>query len=663
MATTDISELADRIRAANAAYHDNDSPVMPDAEYDQLVAQLSQLDPDHPVLRQVGSRPSPASPLAEVRHEILMGSTFKCDTEPELRQWLARWNDQAIIVTHKADGISAALKYVDGRLVRAVSRGDGEIGEDITHTVKAAVPGRLREPLTVWVRGELVLPTWRLDELNRRRVADGEKPYENPRNAAAGIARRLDGQYADSLQFLAFELLGLPLYTKVQQLACLRRQGFETVPDLAVEPANLVERLFGICQAAERNRDKLGYWIDGLILELDDREQFERAGVVDRRSRGMIAWKFPAEIAITTLRQVTWQIGAAQGTVTPVAIFDPVRLGGAEVGRATLHNYDEIKRLGVTIGARIEIAKAGDIIPIVRRVVSVPDGAKPIAPPTRLDGYAVFYRHNTDGTRTVQMYVDSQHPAVCRGRLKNWIQKTGIEGIGDELLDTMLPEISIVDLYSLPPATIFGQTEINGRKLGEKRARKILDQIDRTRRMTIDRFLGSLGIRNLGRRRVQLIREAWASQVAGDTLGQWRPDALDTPDNWFSTRPSGFSLLISYAQQLGIPGIAADIQRELDERRSEIMGILEHIEIVAPTSKPVADDSPLAGKSLCFTECRPSAEEAERLEQLGAAVKSGVSRKLDYLVAKQPDSTTGKAVKARELGVTVIGYNEFKELL
>jgi DNA ligase (NAD+) len=690
--TRTLKDLQQLIDQADAAYHGGRQPTMTDVEYDLLIRDLRQLSPDDLRLHRVGAPISRDTILQKAKHTFLMGSLFKSsdfnddgDHVAGLHKWAqgeaisdAIHSVLSLFAQHKADGISLALYYEGHRLVRAVTRGDGTEGEDITaNAVRfVGVPSMLPRsaPADLVVRGEVVLTAQRWADVDPDQAS-------NQRNLAAGIARRKDGADAEQLTFLAFDVVETQaklLNTEVEAMKYLEAKGFTVA---AYQACSTIEEVLAFYHATGAARPTLDYLIDGVVVKINNRSISEAMGVVSNRPKGMIAVKWPAEEATTILRAVEWQIGHT-GRVTPVAQVNPVQVGGVTVSNASLFNMDEITRLGVAIGDTVTLVRAGDVIP---RIVSCDhDPAMAVAresiqPPVLVDGYAVTRRTNTDGSDTVDLYVDERHPAVARGKIMNWIRKLDIQGLGEEILTALMsatsvadwdtspspaPITCIADLYRLADWCHLDLANINGKQLGKKRLASVLAEIDKTRSLTVPQFLGSLGLRSLGRRRVQLIIEAWQKNVATAGLGGWSPDALNHVHSWFTGQADGYANLLHHANKLGIPGIAAEIQADIDAHRDEIEELLKFITITQPAAPvAVAADAALSGQSFCFTGVRAKPEELARLTELGGVEKSGVSKGLTYLVVKDVTSESSKTKKAREVGTEIISYTDFQGMV
>lgn len=363
----DIRTTLTRLVAANEAYRRGEAPVMTDAEYDALEDALAEAvasgDPSDPTvaaaaafLASIGSPPADDSGWTKVRHDVPMSSLNKAQDASDLRSWAATVNRNADLVwTEKLDGISVSLRYVDGALVRAATRGDGETGEDITRNV-VRMKGVVRaiKGFTGHVRGEIVL--------RRSDLAAHFPDYSNPRNAAAGVAKRLDGVGVEHLTVFAYQIVregGTQLTRKRDELTVLARVGFP-VPNHGTTPD--VESIVRLRDGY--NRDTLDYDIDGLVVEVDDLERAAALGELNHRPRAAVAYKFSHMTAETTLRDVVWQVGKS-GRLTPVAVFDPVTLAGARVERASLATPDRVTKLRLSEGCRILVSRRNDVIPRV----------------------------------------------------------------------------------------------------------------------------------------------------------------------------------------------------------------------------------------------------------------------------------------------------------
>jgi DNA ligase (NAD+) len=666
-----ISDLERRILAARHAYYNGRDSGLTDHEFDAHENDLRRIAPEHPLLQAVGA---PVPVLTKVKHKIHMGSQLKLNTIPEFEDWFDDLGRPETLCTLKLDGFSLALYYVDGILTQAVTRGDGVEGEDITANAVRfkGVPVRLNN-FTGAVRGEGVM-------VNDDWLAIDPDKESNPRNLAAGIARRKDGTDAERITFYAFDLTNesnpnhLSCRTELGKLNLLKQLEFN-VPgsDLLAE----AEAIIGYYNLIAEGRSKLPYWIDGVILKVNDCKKQLALGFRDNRPKGQVAWKFEAEEATSTLRGVTITVGHT-GKIIPTAMLDPVQIGGTTVSNALLCNWDEIRRLGLKIGDVVRVIKAGDIIPKIighsaLNLASLERQEIPEPYECPVCEFGVGHQFNTDGSDTADLYCLSPDcPAKSKGKIKRWVKSLDIQGIGDEVLEAMTagpaPMVkTVADLYKIA-AVPLSNLMINGKKVGTKRAANIMLQINKTRQLTIEQFLGSLGIKHLGKRRVHLIIEAAEKFNETHQQGYGVPfhDFTDV-QTWLRT---DMDVLILYASVLGIPGIAADIRSDLEAKRPLIKELLQYIQIIKPKATPPKADSaaargPLSDRSFCLTGTlsKPRKEVQQAIEAAGGTVKDDVRKGLNYLVVGLNSSQSSKSLKAVKLGVKVIGEKELNEMI
>ena len=413
------------------------------------------------------------------------------------------------------------------------------------------------------------------------------------------------------------------------------------------------------------NRQTMPHWIDGVVVKINDVAAQRKLGISDDRPKGQISFKFPPEKASTILRKVTLTVGHT-GAIIPTAEFDSVRLGGTNVSNALLCNWDKIKALDVAIGDTIQVMKAGEIIPYVEKVIKRPDNRKSIPEPKTCpvcDGPAAR-RKNLDGDGAVTECTNPECDAKVTGKIKRWIRSLDIQGIGGEVLEALTTEDcdgkgnpfvrTVADLYRLKAwQVVLNDMKVNGRRFGEKRAQAVIDEVEKKKTLTIDQFLGSLGIKYLGKRRVQLIREA-CHLVNGDTM--------DHLESWF-VDGHGRSKLVCNAKCLGIPGIAEDIQAGVDANRPLIEELLRlGIVLTVPSAPKACTEGKLTGSEFCLTgEMSRSRKEIEaEITALGGfavdTVKAGV-----ILVSAEIPSASSKYKKAQKLGCTILSESQLIE--
>ena len=655
------SSLRARLEALRKQLHEHsyryyvlDEPSIPDVEYDRLFRELQDIEREHPEWRsddsptqRVGAEP--LSSFSQVRHETPMLSLDNVFSEQELRDFdrrvRGRLDDgQAFhyACEPKLDGIAVSLLYVDGVLVRGATRGDGRVGEDITHNVRTvdSIPLKLQGegwPVELEVRGEIYMPRQGFEALNMRAREEGSKTFVNPRNAAAGSLRQLDSRITASrpLEMCCYGVVASDddLFSSHSgALAQLKRWGFLTSVELAV--VDDIEACLAYYEQLLSRRDQLAYDIDGIVFKVDELALQEQLGFVSRAPRWAIAHKFPAQEEVTTLRDVEFQVGRT-GAVTPVAKLEPVFVGGVTVSNATLHNLDEIERLGVKLGDTVIVRRAGDVIPQVVQVVTERrgDDVRDIVIPSccpvcespleRAPGEAVL--RCTGGL-------------VCAAQRKEGIKHFAsrkamdIDGLGDKLVEQMVEAgliDSVADLFRLEQAQLSGLE-----RMGEKSAQNLLDALKKARNTTLPRFLFALGIREVG--------EATAGNLAKHFVSL---EALMAADE---------EQLLA-VDDVG-PIVASHIRSFFaTDHNREIIRQLREQGVHWPEERIEEGEQPLAGQTWVLTgnlESMTRSEAKEKLQALGAKVAGSVSAKTDCVAAGA--NAGSKLKKAEELGVKVI---------
>ena len=660
--------LRNQILKAKHAYYYSGEPIMSDAEYDALEDELRLLSPDDPVLAMVGAAAPGDAMLTKARHAMPMGSQSKVNSEDEFRTWCARSRIEAIHASLKGDGASAAAYYREGRLVQAISRGDGLVGEDITANalrfkglpawVGGAAEGSGRG-FTGSVRFEVILTVADWTAIDPARG-------KNPRNAGNGIMGRKNGHQSDCLTIFAFDLdetldgNSVAVSTETKKAARLAELGFNVIPHVRCEQADEAVRYFREIHAT---RDTLPIWIDGVVMKVDDITRQVALGVTSGRPKGQVAWKFDSSGAETVLEDVVIS-GGHTGGLYPTAQLRPVEIGGTTVSNASLANFDEIERLDVAIGDSVWVVKANDIIPKIVRVTDRPVTRRPILAPVVCPfcGGGVGRRRTTGGSEGVMIECrNAECPKKSSGKIRRWIASVDILGIGDSVLEAMLDRFALEDaagLYTLRDrADELADLVINSERdirLGERRALSILDAIDATRSLTLSQFLGSLGLDHLGKRRVELMIKA-----AGG--------ALNALDDWRSGRLRE----AAFAAQAGVPSIGGPIQDGIDAMAQVIDRLLAAGVAVLPPQQDILESTNGEGsaplKTICISGKLPSgrkkADYAAPLRAAGYELIDEVIKGLVHLVLAEPDSTSGKAEKARRLGVAVISEAQLMQLI
>ncbi len=661
-----VDELRAEINDHNYRYYVLDAPVISDAQYDKLLRELQQLEQQHPDLitpdsptQRVGA--APAKEFGEVRHRLPMTSMDNAFDADEARDWDERvrkglGTDKAVQYTAepKFDGTSISLRYEDGLLVQAGTRGDGSTGEDVTQNVRTirTVPLKLHGkgwPKVLEVRGEIVIPKQAFEKLNAEQLKQGGKVFANPRNAAAGSLRQLDPRITATrpLSFFPWglgEVAGgkMPeLYSGVVEK--LHDWGFRITDSF--RKLRGVENCLAYYEEIGAKRERLPFEIDGVVYKVDDFAARERLGFTARAPRWAVAHKFAAQEETTVVEAIEAQVGRT-GVLTPVATFKPVHVGGVTVTHATLHNQDELERKDVRIGDTVIVRRAGDVIPEVVGVIQEkrPNNARKWHMPKKCPEC---------GSEVVREAGESAHrcigglycPAQRMGALLHFASRRAmdIEGLGDKLAELLVTSglaETVADLYLLKDKK---QALVELERLGEKSAQNLIDQIEKSKRATLPRLLHALGIPQVG--------EATALALARH-FGSL--DAVMDADVDTLQEVSGIG-----------PNVAEEIRSFFhEEHNRKVIEALRDAKVKPPDFVISRKAQPLAGKTFVLTGALAgmSREEAKaKLIELGAKVAGSVSAKTDYVVVG--DDPGSKAAKARDLGVTLLGEKEFLRLI
>ncbi|MBB4286661.1 NAD-dependent DNA ligase LigA [Roseospira goensis] len=681
-ATAELARLAAEIARHDALYHQQDAPEISDAAYDALRARNDAIEARFPELiradspsQRVGA--APASGFGKVVHRVPMlslGNVFDRADVAEftagIRRFLRLSEDEplALVAEPKIDGLSVSLRYEDGRLVQAATRGDGTEGEDVTANVRTLddVPERLTGadvPPVLEVRGEIYMTRDAFLALNERQVEAGAKPFANPRNAAAGSLRQLDPAVTARrpLRLFAYswgEVRGAAFDSHHGFLERLRDWGLPVNPETRL--CQDLDAVLAVYEALEERRASLPYDIDGVVYKVDRVDWQKRLGFVSRAPRWATAHKFPAEQARTVLTAIRIQVGRT-GALTPVADLEPVTVGGVVVARATLHNEDEIRRKDIREGDTVVIQRAGDVIPQVVSVVTEarPDGTEPFAFPDhcpvcgseapRPEGEAI--RRCTGGLIC---------PAQAIERLKHFVSRDAfdIEGLGAKAVESFYTDGLIrgpADIFRLEEKDRQGLTRLKNREgWGEKSAENLFRAIRERRTIPLERFIYALGIRQVGQATARLLAAHYGTL---DALRDAMAAAQDPESE-------------AYRTLVNINDVGTSVARDLlaffhEEHNQTVLDDLAALLDVQPFERPDtgAAESPLAGKTVVFTgslETLSRAEAKARAQAMGAKVTGSVSAKTDYVVVGADAGS--KAAKARDLGVTTLTEDEFLAL-
>lgn len=603
-----VKELEGKIRDATVQYEAG-TPTVSDAIFDAWRDELQDLCSISEVLESVGA--PPRSEWSKVKHKHPMGSLDKVNTPEEMVEWsTALGADMELFVTEKLDGISLGVKFKTGKLVQAWTRGDGRVGEDITTNV-VRVKGLPTGKFTGIVRGELVL--------KKSDFQQHFQGYANPRNATAGTAKRLDGMLCQHLTFLAYEISeGRKSSTEEEQFQELESYGFLVPPYKVGDP----NTLWSEYQAGRR--EALDYEIDGLVVRINDLSKQEALGQKNLRPRGAVAFKFAPAAKETTIDAIVWQTGGS-GRVTPVAQFQTVNLVGANVSNASLYNLGYIQSLGLGVGAKVLVSRAGDVIPRVVALVAAPPCVE-VMPET----CGSCGSHLGQEGEYVVCKATGTCPAQAKGRILAWVQGLGILEWGDTLVEKLVTSgkvSSVPDLYRLTPEEIASLD-----RMGDRSANKAWENLHARKELPLDLILGSLSIPGIGSSTIRAIMSCGYNTmakvqemtlqevVAVDGVG---PVKAQTLVSWLTTHRDLLDDLTHYVREV----------------------------------KPVVGK--FSGQSFCFTgEMTHKRSELESLvEERGGEVKSSVTKTLTYLVAADP--TTSKSVKAAKYGTSVITEEAF----
>ena len=660
----EADKLRQEIRHNEYLYYVLDAPELTDAEYDSLMARLRELEARYPdsipadsPTQRVGGRAS--SQFTEVRHLeplLSLGNVFSAE---ELRAFgervhsgLPAGSKVEYVMEPKIDGLACSLIYENGKLVRAATRGDGVVGENVTANVRTIrsipltlkVPEGEAVPELLDVRGEVYMPRQAFMRLNEQRAERGESEFANPRNAAAGSLRQLDPQVtaSRSLSFFAYYLVGEGAQPKhSESLALLAHYGFKVSENYkVVENIDEAIKYIGDFNAL---RQGLSYDTDGAVIKVNDVYQQRILGATGKDPRWATAYKYPPEQAETTLEDIDWRVGRT-GVLTPTAVLTPVKLSGSVISRATLHNEDFIRAKDIRIGDRVVINKAGEIIPEVLRVVveKRTGDEKEVEIPSVCPECG--WRVERQGEEAAIRCTNPHCPALGREGLIHFVSRDAmnIDGCGPSVINALLDAGLVrdaADLYSLRKEDL-----LKLERMGEKSADNLLAALDESKKNELDKLLFALGIRHVGAKVARILATEFGSM---EKLQQAQPEELA------QIRDIGDKIAESAVTWLNVP---ANI--DLVERLAAA-GLT--MTFTPPASQ---EDNPFFGKTLVFTGTMPTLGRAEAktmAQDVGAKVSGSVSKKTDYVIAGAEAGS--KLEKAQQLGVTVIDEAEFLRLL
>ncbi|EHJ34579.1 NAD-dependent DNA ligase LigA [Lacticaseibacillus rhamnosus] len=650
-AEAEIAKLRKQLNQWRLEYYTKDAPTVTDNVYDDHYRDLQALEaafpklvtPDSPT-QQVGDVIN--SDFAKVRHPIPMLSMGDVFSFEELSEWDARM--QANVghavdynVELKIDGLALSLIYENGRLVQGSTRGDGNIGEDVTKNVLtiASVPKTLKRPLSLEVRGECYMPKAAFAKLNARKEADGDTPFANPRNAAAGSLRQLNpkitaGRELDTFIYTLIDADRFNVKTQHEAIAFMQDLGFTTNP--SSEVASDMQAIDAYITKYTSDRDALPYGIDGIVLKVNDLALQAQLGNTVKVPRWEIAYKFPPEEAKTVIHDIVWTVGRT-GVVTPTAVMDPVQLAGTTVARATLHNADMIRDKDIRIGDTVMLHKAGDIIPEVSRVLvkKRPANTPPAPIPEKCPSCGQKLVHLDD--EVALRCINPMCPAQVQEQLTHFASRNAmnIDGLGPKIIAQLQAKKLVTDVADLYRLTATDLEKLD--KFKEKSINNLLNAINNSRQNSVERLIFGLGIRHVGGKAARILAEHFGSL---DELMAADQDQVAAIPN---IGPTIAEAVVTYFK-------TDTVKKLVEQLRSA--GV--NLRYTGPT-RPAVSDSFVSGKTVVITGkfakfSRP--ELTKRLEQLGAKVTGSVSKKTDLVIAG--DAAGSKLTKAQDLNVPIM---------
>lgn len=651
------AELLKKLSEWDVAYHQNDAPVVDDATYDAAKSRALAIEAEYPELAKNGASTHVGAAVAagfkSYPHTVPMLSISDVFNQGEVADWFDKLADKNLFIELKVDGVSFAALYEHGRLVRGLTRGSGVLGEDITENLRtiADIPQTLTGdyPDVIEVRGEVYMRRADFIALNAVATENGDKVFANPRNAAAGSLRQLNPAVTAARRLSAFgytygDLSARTWQTQSEYFDKLESWGFKTTRQWA----HKVNTLAGIQDVYNQTmliRDEIPFDIDGLVIKVNDVALQEKMGARANSPRWEVAYKFPAARAITTLHDITVQVGRT-GVLTPVAELEPINIGGVLVSRATLHNADEIARLGVKIGDKIIVQRAGDVIPQIVGVAETAPDAREFVFPTvcPVCGAAVVQEQGQVARRCVNAL---GCPAQRIGELEHFVSRKGfdIDGLGTRQL-----ELFISRGWISSPADIFtliarhGDAIKNLDGFGDKSVANLDAAIERARDIDLHRFLFAIGVPEVGEVTSKILSRAFGNLDAIRSAPAWKLKQVDGIGDVMADEIVSFFADTHNA-------------RALDELLSQVR-VRESVVDVAPV------DSPIAGKKIVLTGTltnytRDAAREI--LERMGARVQGSVSAKTDIVLAGADAGS--KLTRATELGITIWGEDDLEKLI
>lgn len=658
-----ISELRKIIEYHNQRYYQQDAPEISDAEYDRFMRELQNLEAQFPddelassPTQRVGA--APLAKFASFTHPSPMLSLANAFSEEEIIDFdsrlkrLASIDNISYVTEPKLDGLAVNLIYEKGVFTKGATRGDGTVGEDVTQNLKtiSSLPLRMKKseqapiPSFVEIRGEVYMEKYPFEKLNRRRMEEGEEPFANPRNAAAGSLRQLDSKITAHRPLNIFlygigNVQGISFTTHWEVLRALSSWGFPV--NKLIEQAHDINTCIRYFERITSLRDTLPYDIDGVVIKVDSLALQNRLGNISRNPRWALACKFPAQQETTIVKDIIVQVGR-MGTLTPVAVMEPVNVGGVMVSRATLHNEDEVIKKDIRVGDTVIIQRAGDVIPEVVKVI-----------PEKRTGKETKFKMPVKcpecGSEIVRFEGEVAHRCVnisCPAQLKEHIWHFAsrgamdIEGLGEKLSAQLFDAKFISD-----PADLYFLTKDKLLELdrqAEKSAQNLIDSIARSKNPPLDKFIYALGIRHVGERTAKLLAERFGSI-----------------ENLMAAKIEDLTAV----NEIGTEIAASIVEFFHESKNKAVMKKFAKAGVV-PQKKEISLNAPLAGKSFVFTGALANLERNDAkdiVENLGGTVQSGVTKKTTYVVAGADPGS--KLDKAKSAGIKIISEAEFLKLV
>ncbi len=652
------NELKEKINYYASKYYNDDEPEISDFEYDMLMVELRNIEKEHPELI---SKDSPTQVIvasgkvnekfSEVTHEVPLQSLQDVFNLEDINDFLKRVEKEVDNPTYcvetKIDGLSVSLEYIDGRLVRGSTRGNGLVGEDVTENLKVikSIPTTLSEKVTITARGEVYLPREELDRINEEREALGERIFANCRNAAAGSLRQLDSQITASRNLSVFvfnmqKIDGNKITSHYESIQYMKHLGMNVIP--YCKKCKTIDEIYKAIQEIGDLRPTLPFDIDGAVIKVDDLKQREELGTTVKVPKWAVAYKYPPEKKETEVKDIVIQVGRT-GALTPVAILDPVPVAGSIISKTTLHNEDFIKEKDIRIGDKVYIQKAGDVIPEVVEVLKNKRSGKekvfkmpttcPVcgAPTERVEGEAVV--RCTGIECPAQLFRSLVHFASR--------DAMNIEGLGpaviEQLLDAKLIS-NVADIYSLKKEDIMSLD-----RMGEKSADNLINAINKSKDNTLDKLINSFGIRHVGGKSAKVIAQSFANM---DAIMNASVEELS------SIKEVGEVMAISICEFFRNRQ-TIDLIERLKNAHLNMEGLKKEIK-----------DNRFEGMTFVLTGTLPTLgrkEATDIIESFGGKVSGSVSKKTTYVLAGEEAGS--KLTKAQELGIRVIVENEFKDMI